>query len=222
MTESAPGALPAGFEDNFGWLLAQCFRAHIAVMDRVLADLPHGARGYQALSGAANCSAHNQAQLAKQLGVDRTVMVYLVDDLERAGLVERIPDPRDRRSRLIRATQSGVERLKSTEAAISAAEAELLGALSADDQARLRMMLRDIAAHVGAGTSANRFGEACAAAEAVKECPPIGEIVDALGADTVGADTVRAGAIDADMASAKTLSADGPDGAEELEGAAEY
>jgi DNA-binding MarR family transcriptional regulator len=172
MTESAPGALPAGLEDNFGWLLAQCFRAHIAVMDRVLADLPHGARGYQALSGAANCSAHNQAQLAKQLGVDRTVMVYLVDDLERAGLVERIPDPRDRRSRLIRATEAGVDRLESTEAAISAAEAELLGALSADDQVRLRTMLRDIAAHVGAGTGASRFGDACSAAEAVKACPP--------------------------------------------------
>lgn len=178
MTESAPGALPAGLEDNFGWLLAQCFRAHIAVMDRVLADLPHGARGYQALSGAANCSAHNQAQLAKQLGVDRTVMVYLVDDLERAGLVERIPDPRDRRSRLIRATETGVERLKSTEAAISAAEAELLGALSSDDQARLRTMLRDIAAHVGAGT--DRFGESCSAAEAVKACVPIEEAANAL------------------------------------------
>lgn len=175
MTESAPGALPAGLEDNFGWLLAQCFRAHIAVMDRVLADLPHGARGYQALSGAANCSAHNQAQLAKQLGVDRTVMVYLVDDLERAGLVERIPDPRDRRSRLIRATQAGADRLKSTEAAISAAEAELLGALSADDQARLRAMLRDIAAHVGAGSGALRFNEACGVAEAVSACPPIVE-----------------------------------------------
>lgn len=194
MTESAPG-LPAGLEDNFGWLLAQCFRAHIAVMDRVLADLPHGARGYQALSGAANCSAHNQAQLAKQLGVDRTVMVYLVDDLERAGLVERIPDPRDRRSRLIRATESGVERLKSTEAAISAAEAELLGALSADDQARLRTMLRDIAAHVGAGT--DRFGEACGAADAVKACVAI----EAVAADP---------------------SAAAPDGAAALEGAAEY
>lgn len=174
MTESAPGALPAGLEDNFGWLLAQCFRAHIAVMERVLADLPHGPRGYQALSGAANCSANNQAQLAKQLGVDRTVMVYLVDDLERAGLVERIPDPRDRRSRLIRATQAGIERLKSTEAAISAAEAELLGALSSDDQAQLRRMLRELAAHVCAGM--NRFDEPCQQVAAANPCVPLEEI----------------------------------------------
>src|SRR5258708_698985 len=88
-----PGRIPAGFEDDFGWLLAQCFRAHLSAMDRAVADLPHGHRGFQALLGAANCSAKNQAELAKQLGVDRTVMVYLVDDLEKAGIGERRPDP---------------------------------------------------------------------------------------------------------------------------------
>jgi MarR family transcriptional regulator, transcriptional regulator for hemolysin len=161
-------------------LLAQCFRAYASVMDRVLADLPHGPRGYQALSGAANCSADNQAQLAKQLGVDRTVMVYLVDDLERAGLVERIPDPNDRRSRLIRATPAGRERLRETEAAISVAEAELLGALSADDQTRLRGMLREIAAHVCRG----RFEGGCEAAESVQGCTGAEGMAAAIGQAT--------------------------------------
>jgi MarR family transcriptional regulator, transcriptional regulator for hemolysin len=142
-----PASLPAGFGDNLGWLLAQCFRAHVIAMDRAIADLPHGHRGYQALSGAANCSAHNQAALAKQLGLDRTVMVYLVDDLEKAGLVERLPDPNDRRSRLIRATAAGRTRLAAAQAAISAAEAELLEVLDQDQQKSLRTMLRDLAAH---------------------------------------------------------------------------
>jgi DNA-binding MarR family transcriptional regulator len=187
MTELVPGALPAGLQDSLGWLLAMCFRAHVAVMDRVLADLPHGPRGYQALSGAANCSAHNQAELAKQLGVDRTVMVYLIDDLERAGLVERIPDPHDRRSRLIRATRAGRERLEATEAAISAAEAELLGALSEDDQARLRGMLRDIAAHV----CTSKVNAVCEAADAVKQCVE-GEVAGM----EAGAAITRAGGAD--------------------------
>ena len=34
-----------------------------------------------------------QLALAQQLGIDRTVMTYLLDDLERAGLVERRPGP---------------------------------------------------------------------------------------------------------------------------------
>lgn len=144
---AAPGGIPAGFEQNLGWLLAQCFRAYTYAVERAVADLPHGHRGFQALYGAANCSAHNQAELAKQLGVDRTVMVYLVDDLEKAGLAERLPDPNDRRSRLIRATAAGRARLTEAQSAISAAEAELLAALSAREQRALRGMLRSIAAH---------------------------------------------------------------------------
>jgi MarR family transcriptional regulator for hemolysin len=147
MNAASPDPIPAGFEDNFGWLLAQCFRAHVYAMDRAVADLPHGHRGFQALSGAANCSARNQAELAKQLGVDRTVMVYLVDDLERAGLVERLPDPNDRRSRLIRATEAGRDRLTAAQTAISAAESELLAALSDAEQKSLREMLREVARH---------------------------------------------------------------------------
>lgn len=144
---ASPGRIPAGFEDDFGWLLAQCFRAHLNAMDHAVADFPHGHRGFQALLGAANCSARNQAELAKQLGVDRTVMVYLVDDLEKAGLVERLPDPNDRRSRLIRATEQGAQRLVATRDAISAAESELLAALSAEQQTSLREMLREVAKH---------------------------------------------------------------------------
>jgi DNA-binding MarR family transcriptional regulator len=147
VTQVLPGELPTAFEDNLGWLLAQCFRAHVSAIEEAVADLPHAHRGYQALSGAAHCSARNQAELAKQLNVDRTVMVYLIDDLEEAGLVERVADPNDRRSRLIRATEEGLGRLRETERAISAAESALLSVLSADDQVRLRRMLRGIAAH---------------------------------------------------------------------------
>ena len=143
---ASPSALPPGLEDNLGWLLAQCFRAHMITLERACADLPHGARGYHALCGAATCSARNQAELAKQLGVDRTVMVYLVDDLEKAGLVERIPDPADRRSRLIRATPAGRALHDATNETIRAAEAELLAALAPEEQRQLREMLHRIAA----------------------------------------------------------------------------
>jgi len=145
-TASRPSALPAGLEDNLGWLLAKCLRAHMIAMEQAAADLPHGARGYQALCGAATCSARNQAELAKQLGVDRTVMVYLVDDLEKAGLVERIPDPADRRSRLIRATPAGAARLDAVHQAIDDAESALLADLDDGEQRKLREMLRRIAA----------------------------------------------------------------------------
>jgi MarR family transcriptional regulator, transcriptional regulator for hemolysin len=165
---AANGGLPPGFDDNFGWLLAQCFRAHLAAIDRVTAALPHGPRGYQALSGAVNCTARSQAELAKQLGVDRTVMVYLVDDLERAGLVERLPDPNDRRSRLIRATADGAARLKEVEAGVGAAEAALLAPLSPAEQQLLHTMLRQVvSAYHAAGGAGAVGGSPCELAERV-------------------------------------------------------
>ncbi|HEV2633797.1 MAG TPA: MarR family transcriptional regulator [Actinocrinis sp.] len=166
---AVPGllGLPAGFDDNLGWLLAQCFRAHLSSIDQATADLPHGPRGYQVLAGAVHRSSRSQAELAKQLGLDRTVMVYLVDDLERAGLVERLPDPNDRRSRLIRATAVGTARLAELDAAVQDAEARLLSPLSGQDQARLHTMLREIvAAHHAAGAPVE---EPCAIAEKIAQ-----------------------------------------------------
>jgi DNA-binding MarR family transcriptional regulator len=158
VTQTASGAIPVGFEDDLGWLIAQCFRAHIDAVEHAVAGLPHGVRGFQALSGAANCSAHNQAELARQLGIDRTVMVYLVDDLVKAGLVERITDPADRRSKLVRATPAGAQRLTDVKAAIAAADSVLLNPLAPEDQRKLREMLRVIAAH---HLSANGDGDPC-------------------------------------------------------------
>ena len=168
MTANEPALLPAGLEDSLGWLLAQCFRAYSSAMGQAVAEIPHGHRGFEALSGAANNSARNQAELARQLGVDRTVMVYLVDDLAKAGLVERIADPADRRSRLIRATDAGVRQLAATQRAIQDAEAAVLAPLAPDQQAQLRAMLQALASHyiAGAGGPAN----ACQVVAEINTC----------------------------------------------------
>src|SRR5204862_8339718 len=47
---------------------------------------------------AAQGVVRTQLALAQHLGVDRTVMTYLIDDLEAAKLIERRPDPTDRRA----------------------------------------------------------------------------------------------------------------------------
>lgn len=137
--------LPPGLGESLGWLLAQVLRASNEAVDRAVAGFPHGSRGYQALCGAAHRSARNQAELAAQLGLDRTVMVRLVDDLSGAGMVERVQDPADRRGRLVRATPAGFARLAAMQDAIEAAESELLAALPTEEQARLRTLLSALA-----------------------------------------------------------------------------
>ncbi|WP_229907538.1 MarR family winged helix-turn-helix transcriptional regulator [Amycolatopsis oliviviridis] len=147
MTDSAIGALPQGLDENLGWLLGQVCRAHGAALASAVSGIPHGLRGFQALCGAVHGSARNQAQLGRQLDVDRTVMVYLVDDLVAAGLVERVVDPDDRRNKLIQGTEAGRKLLDTTKAAILAAEAEVLAPLEHKDQDRFRDMLRAVVAY---------------------------------------------------------------------------
>ena len=156
-----------GAPEDLSWLLANAFRAHLSALRQAVGDLPHGARGYGALREAAEPTPRNQAELAKILGLDRTVMVYLVDDLEAAGLVERVPDPNDRRSKLIRATPAGVARLCDLRLATAAAEAELLADLSPAEAELLHSLLRRVAVR---GSRYDQAHECLADGAAENEC----------------------------------------------------
>jgi DNA-binding MarR family transcriptional regulator len=86
-----------------------------------------------------------QLDLAAQLGVDRTVMTYLLDDLEKAKLVQRQPDPADRRARLIVPTEQGKETLCDLERRLSTAEDEILGSLDQAERSSFRLLLQRVA-----------------------------------------------------------------------------
>src|SRR3981081_4535479 len=66
---------------DLGWGLGVVLRAYVAAAHTAVADLPGGPRGYQILSAAAQGAVNSQLALAQHLGVDRTVMTYLIDDL---------------------------------------------------------------------------------------------------------------------------------------------
>src|SRR5271168_5362700 len=136
--------------DDLGWGLAVVFRAYVRAADAVTDGIPGGHRGYQVLVAAARDEPGSQAALAQRLGVDRTVMTYLLDDLEAADLVARQPDPLDRRSRRIVATSHGRDVLADLETRFCHAEQRLLAGLAPDAQPVFRALLRDLAAHANA------------------------------------------------------------------------
>ena len=113
-----------------------------------MAGLPGGPRGYQVLAAAAADEHGSQLALAQHLGVDRTVMTYLLDDLEAAGLIQRRPDPADRRARRIVATRHGRGTLAELDERLRAAEDQLLSGLDgAEDRQLFRGLLRRLAVH---------------------------------------------------------------------------
>ena len=131
--------------DDLGWGLGTVFRAYATAARAAVADLPGGPRGYQVLSAAAQGAVGSQLALAQHLGIDRTVMTYLLDDLEAVSLIERRPDPADRRARRVVATQLGTELLATLNDRLRAAEADLLAPLDRETRETFRAHVRLLA-----------------------------------------------------------------------------
>ena len=113
--------------------------------------IPGGPRGYQVLSAAAQGTVGSQLALAQHLGVDRTVMTYLLDNLEKQGLIERRPDPADRRARRILATEGGADLLATLDDRLRAAEDSLLAPLDPAAREVFRGQIRVLATRIDAG-----------------------------------------------------------------------
>jgi DNA-binding MarR family transcriptional regulator len=153
VAEHPDGAMPAGgcgeaLADDLGWGLGTVFRAYVTAARAAVADLPGGTRGYQVLSAAAQGTVGSQLALAQHLAVDRTVMTYLLDDLETAGLIERRPDPADRRARRIVATKKGTKLLAALDDRLQTAETRLLSPLDPKARDSFRAQVRVLATRI--------------------------------------------------------------------------
>ena len=135
---------------DLGWGLGVVLRAYAMAAHTAVADLPGGPRGYQILSAAAQGTVSSQLALAQHLGVDRTVMTYLLDDLEAAKLIERRPDPTDRRARRVVATKRGIELLATLNDRLRAAEAHVLAPLDGEARETFRAQVRLLATRADA------------------------------------------------------------------------
>ncbi|MFG1840603.1 MarR family winged helix-turn-helix transcriptional regulator [Micromonospora sp. NPDC049175] len=141
---------PDPLDDDLGWMLGIVFRGYVRVAEHTLTDFPGGPRGYQVLTAAITGPARNQGAIAEELGIDRTVLTYLIDDLERPGFVARRADPADRRNRLVDVTDVGRAAWEQRRLALRQVESRLLGTLTPAESATLRALLQRVACSVQA------------------------------------------------------------------------
>jgi DNA-binding MarR family transcriptional regulator len=83
-----------------------------------------------------------QQELGSVLGIDRSTMVSLVDQLESAGLARRRPSATDRRARQVEITPKGRRLLPRARGLISQVEDEVLAGLTAKERGELLALLR--------------------------------------------------------------------------------
>ncbi len=83
-------------------------------------------------------------QLYEALMISSGGMTNRLDRLERAGLVERRPDPGDRRGKLIALTDAGKSLVDETIDRHVANEVRMLSVLSSDEQEQLNALLKKL------------------------------------------------------------------------------
>jgi DNA-binding MarR family transcriptional regulator len=83
-------------------------------------------------------------ELARLSGAHKQVIGTLVDELEQLGYVERRPDPRDRRAKLVVPTPKGLDEMTRATRIMAAIERRHAEAIGERAYARVKRSLRDM------------------------------------------------------------------------------
>lgn len=128
---------------NLGLLLFIPYRALETRVFERLAEAgfdditPAQARVFQRISSTGT----RLTELAEQAQVTKQTAGFLVDQLERAGYVRRVPDPTDARARLVQIAERGARTIPLAAAVVAEIEAEWTAHLGATQAAQLRRAL---------------------------------------------------------------------------------
>jgi MarR family transcriptional regulator, lower aerobic nicotinate degradation pathway regulator len=147
--DAAPNP-PARLWDFPTWLLKQAAgHAHRIVLADITAA---GARKdhFAVLTALAELGAASQADVGRRLGLDRSDISALMDELEAQGLVTRERDAEDRRRNVVRLTARGAELQQELDAIVAAAQERMLEPLDEADREALTALLARLVEHHGA------------------------------------------------------------------------
>ncbi len=126
-----------------GHLIRRAQQRHIALwQDQVSADV--SSVQYAALAVLQRMPGASQSELGAELDLDRSTIADIVARLERRGVIERSPHANDRRRYALQLTAAGHREVDRLRPRVDAANAKLTEALSDDELATLRMLLKRI------------------------------------------------------------------------------
>jgi MarR family transcriptional regulator for hemolysin len=105
-----------------------------SVLDEKLRAIHQGTARMEALSAIHNSpEATSQVNIARRLRIEGPTLTRMIDSLEKDGLVERLSDPEDRRTKKLKVTPAGEAALKDIFAIADTYRERLLVDLSAEE-----------------------------------------------------------------------------------------
>lgn len=130
---------------DLGFLLSRASGVFAKTASEALAPLGLRVRSYSVLAFAGEEKAGvTQRRLAELIGLDPSQVVALVDELESSGLVKRVTDPNDRRSKLVSATAKGNRVRTDGSRRIAEAQSGIMAEVAPEMQVELNALLRQL------------------------------------------------------------------------------
>ncbi|HWL61143.1 MAG TPA: MarR family transcriptional regulator [Microbacteriaceae bacterium] len=137
--------LASGLGENFAFLLSRAGVLTTETANAAVEPLGISIQEYMVLSFSTVSPPPSQRELSQVLRLDPSRIVGLVDRLEQAGLVQRLPSPTDRRVKQVVPTDTG-QRLSQQGAVILAeVHAQQFAGLQPEEIAALSAIVRRIA-----------------------------------------------------------------------------
>ena len=125
-------------------MLYPLVRELIALELPVLAAHEVSMWGYSVLTALDDTPVRTQAALAEAIGADKSRIIGTLDELQRAGLIERTPDPDDRRVRLLSITAEGRRVRRAVRRGIQIKEMQVLESLPVPDRKTFIRLLQQL------------------------------------------------------------------------------
>lgn len=132
---------PADLQASTGYLLARVGTDSRRRWARTLIDQEITPHHYSALIALDQLGAMSQHELSRLVGIDPRNAVPVIDQLQARGLLERNPDPGDRRRHAVTLTTPGKTLLSELRHAADKEERDLLAPLTASERQTLHALL---------------------------------------------------------------------------------
>ena len=136
---------------NFAQLLRMPFQALVSELHAQLA-----AKGYPDIPAThtivfahVDTQGMRLSELAKRAQLTKQLVTYLVTAVEERGYVERVPDPRDGRAKIVRLTERGQQVAQVGSEIIASIEREWAASLGPEDMDELRSLLERLVGVLG-------------------------------------------------------------------------
>jgi DNA-binding MarR family transcriptional regulator len=130
--------------DRTTFLLYRAGEASHSLANQMLASIGLSARQVGILTLVDELEPMSQKVLGERLGIDRSTMVALIDDLEQKGYAVRRRHPRDRRVFLIHPTDPGRSAKRRAIAILDEQKRRFLAPLTSTEQRQLLGLLKKL------------------------------------------------------------------------------